>query len=567
MRLASFSVENYRSITKAYRLPLQDLTVLIGPNNEGKSNILRALVRVLEYVSGLDPVLLRDGRVVGSLHRLAYDWKRDFPALRQSAKPGMTVFQLEFALTDSERQEFKAEVGSTITGTLPIEIAVDSTDQPFFRVAKQGPGTVSLSKKAARIARFIAKRLNARYIPAVRTAAHAQQIVDDLVAQSLAGVERDPKYVEALATIAAIQQPILDAVADTIRDSLAAFLPRVKSVRLEISQEDRTRALRQSNKIVVDDGAPTLLQSKGDGMQSLAALSLMRHALVKGAGGRQLVLAVEEPESHLHPKAIHELRAVLTDISKEHQIILTTHCPLFANRVDLGSNIIVTASKATPAKTISDVRKILGVRVSDNLMAAAIVLLVEGEDDRQSLRALLCQSSRKLRDAVAEGVIGFDHCLGATNIAYKASQVRDAICIPHVFVDNDASGKAGAERAEREGLVTTGDLNFAMCPGMPESELEDLYEAGMYTSMVKNTFKVDLANPKFRTKKKWSVRMQDVFKAHGKPWTDRVAFDVKKRIADIVVADPGSALHPARRGSIDGLVLALEQKLEEISLG
>lgn len=43
MRLDSFSVENYRSITQARRISLTENTVLVGPNNEGKSNILRAL--------------------------------------------------------------------------------------------------------------------------------------------------------------------------------------------------------------------------------------------------------------------------------------------------------------------------------------------------------------------------------------------------------------------------------------------------------------------------------------------------------------------------------------------
>jgi putative ATP-dependent endonuclease of the OLD family len=43
MKLISFSVTSYRSITAAYRLPIGQLTILIGSNNEGKLNILRAL--------------------------------------------------------------------------------------------------------------------------------------------------------------------------------------------------------------------------------------------------------------------------------------------------------------------------------------------------------------------------------------------------------------------------------------------------------------------------------------------------------------------------------------------
>lgn len=43
MELVNFSVTNFRSITKAHKVSVSDTTVLIGRNNEGKSNLLRAL--------------------------------------------------------------------------------------------------------------------------------------------------------------------------------------------------------------------------------------------------------------------------------------------------------------------------------------------------------------------------------------------------------------------------------------------------------------------------------------------------------------------------------------------
>jgi putative ATP-dependent endonuclease of OLD family len=43
MKLVQFSATNYRSITSAHRITFKNITVLIGRNNEGKSNLLRAL--------------------------------------------------------------------------------------------------------------------------------------------------------------------------------------------------------------------------------------------------------------------------------------------------------------------------------------------------------------------------------------------------------------------------------------------------------------------------------------------------------------------------------------------
>jgi AAA15 family ATPase/GTPase len=87
MNLVSFTVRNYRSITKAYKLPLGNFSVLVGPNNEGKSNILRAIVTSLYILSDYSDDLtrrrfnrsIRIRRSRTLRERFAYDWETDFP--------------------------------------------------------------------------------------------------------------------------------------------------------------------------------------------------------------------------------------------------------------------------------------------------------------------------------------------------------------------------------------------------------------------------------------------------------------------------------------------------------
>jgi ABC-type cobalamin transport system ATPase subunit len=77
MKLTSISVENYRSITNASKIRLGNTPVLVGPNNEGKSNVLLALVTAMN--------LLPREQYAGKLHegitRLnlgrIYEWTRD----------------------------------------------------------------------------------------------------------------------------------------------------------------------------------------------------------------------------------------------------------------------------------------------------------------------------------------------------------------------------------------------------------------------------------------------------------------------------------------------------------
>jgi len=493
VELVSFSVSNYRSITSAYKLPIRRPTVLIGPNNEGKSNILRALVASLQFLATLGGVRLRNDRITSAIRaRDVYDWSRDFPVSLQSKSPdGETLFDLEFRLSDVEVDQFRADIKSNLNGTLPIQLRFGAGETKLV-VLKQGKGGTTLTNKAQAIARFVARHINFAYIPAVRTATAATQIVNDLVDRELSAVESQPQYTAALKALAELQKPVLAQIATSIKTTLGEFLPNVKAVVVQISEDARYRALRRSCEIVIDDGTATPLDKKGDGVQSLAALSLMKHASHSGSSDRSLVLAIEEPESHLHPRAIHQLREVLDELSGQHQVILTTHCPLFVDRTNLRSNILVNNKKASPAKSVAELRDALGVRASDNLRNAEIAVVVEGEEDRKALLALLPTTSKKIGTALQTGLIAIDTLGGGTNLSYKLSQLRETICTCHSFLDNDRAGRAAADKAEAEGLATPADITHVICPGLDESEFEDMLDESIYSEFIKNKYGASL---------------------------------------------------------------------------
>lgn len=315
---------------------------------------------------------------------------------------------------------------------------------------------------------------------------------------------------------------------------------------------------------MVDDGTPTPLARKEDGVQSLAALSLMRHSSESGALGRQLILAIEEPESHLHPSAIHQLRSVLAEIAGKHQVIMTTHCPLFVDRASVKSNIVVHQNKAIPAKDVRQIRDILGVRASDNLQHAELILLVEGEEDKIALTAILQHHGVALRAALEQRSLSIESLLGGTNLSYKLSQVREALCMSYCFLDHDKSGLIAFKKAEQEGLATLADVTFAMRNGLAESEIEDLYDESLYSKMLQNRYGVSTLAPQFKGNRKWSDRLRDTFKNQGKTWSDFIEMRVKQEVAQLVDANPATALNGHHRGPIDALIAALESKLNTL---
>ncbi len=559
MRLASFSVKKYRSIIDAHRLPMASSTVLIGKNNEGKSNLLSGLSAAMEVVEQLGNVRIVNGRLRGfRLRGDRYKWERDFPVqLQDSDKKAESIFRLRFHLDQKDREEFHKEVGSKISDELPIEIWIGKGD-PFFKVIKQGPGSKLLNNRRERVAGFIGRRVEFTYIPAVRTAQAAISVVRDMVTRALRELEEDPEYAKAVEKIAELQRPVLDQLGGKINESLAEFLPSVKDVRVELDEDTQFHAIHRSIEVIVDDGTPTSLERKGDGVQSLAAIGLLRRT---GSTGRHLILGIEEPESHLHPSAIHRLRGVLRDLAREHQVVLTTHSPVFADRLNVGSNILVDGKRAKPASRIVEIREALGVRASDNLRHAEIVLVVEGISDVRVITALLGAESGRLKAALADHLLVVDCLHGSGKLSFKLSELRTAITEYHCLLDNDDAGRAALEKAQGDGLLQANEFHVTSPPSGADAELEDLLDQAVYEHALQKHLDIQLKGKPWRGKGKWSSRLAGLVRSQGKIWNSSLESTAKEIVASSVEARPTEALHGAGRVPIDRLIEALESRL------
>lgn len=570
MKLVSLTVENFRSIEAARKIPISQITTLIGPNNEGKSNILRALA------IGMNSLVhrrLATSTVAGRRRHLTpssrrrfreshfYNYNSDYPLhLQSTASKKTSNITLEFALSQGEIGEFRSEIGSQLNGTLPIAFSFD--DEGFkVSIAKPGRGHKVLNSKTARIIEFIGRRIHLQYIPAVRTADAAQAIVEDLVADELSKIESDPRYIQALDDIAALQQPVLDALSESITETMKAFLPRIASVRLLVGSHDRNVALRSIPSIFVNDGVDTMLEYKGDGAQSLAAVAIMRHASQTSHHDKEIIIALEEPESHLHPSAIRELRGVLLDLAVRHQVVLSTHNPIFTNREHVESNIIVHKNKAISARSVKDVRTVLGVRMEDNLSSAEVVLLVEGEEDKLAIASILSSRSVRIQKALQAGRIVVEGLNGAGNLTHRSRLYTERLCKVHAFLDDDEAGRQSVQRAVGEGVMTNADVNLSFCDGKKEAELEDLYLDDVYHDIVMHEAGIELHRREPGRQRKWTDRLRSALRSAGKPFDDASILPIKYKVAATARERGWAALHPEKTLPLESLSNSLERKL------
>jgi predicted ATP-dependent endonuclease of OLD family len=565
MELNSFSVTNYRSITDAHKISLSGKTTLIGKNNEGKSNILKGLKTAMRLLNihakptGRIPYIEMK-RYYGNSDDM-YEWNRDFPISYQNRKSGLqTIFRLDFTLNEEDKINFNEKIKSKINGSLSIEIKIGRENSPSVKVLeKRGKGGKTINAKSKQIADFVAENIVFNYIPAIRTDTESMEVVRDMLALRLKSLEEKPEYKSALETIRKIQEPVLEELSNQIKIPLQEFLPNINDVTISIPENTRRLSMRNDFDIIIDDGTATNLAYKGDGVKSLAALGLLKNRQSRTGAS---IIAIEEPESHLHPAAIHQLNEIVNSLALENQVVITTHNPLFVDRENIKSNIIVHEGKATPSKSTKQIRDILGIKASDNLINASYVLIVEGEDDVISLKAILPSLSEKLSRALKSNLLIIEAIGGAGNLPYKLTLLKNTLCVYHCLLDNDSAGKLAYSKAEAENLLSIRNTTFINCNGFKEAEFEDCLNRKIYTRSIFDNFGVELDISRFKSNKKWSDRVKDIFLNNGKPWNDQIEKQIKNTVAECVKNSPIEALNPHMKNSIDALVNALEQLIK-----
>ncbi|WP_312822187.1 AAA family ATPase [Epilithonimonas sp.] len=565
MKILNFSVTNYRSITQAHKIPLTDLTVLIGKNNEGKSNLLKALnvsMNILEYHS--KNVRIRYGGMYSSRNSdNFYNWERDFPIGNRSSRNKSTTFRIEFELETDEIEEFRKTIKSNLNGTLPIEISINSEHTPKVKVIKKGRGAKTLNSKSKAISEYIGKKIYFNYIPAIRTDKESMKVIDNMLSKELETIESKQEYIDAVNTIYELQKPILEKLQINIKDSLREFLPHITAVSIEQLEEKRRIAFRNQFEVFVDDGNKTSLEYKGDGVKSLAALGLLKNITSQDRNIFSLI-AIEEPECHLHPGAIHLLKDAIYNLKRSNQVIVTSHNPLFVNRDNIKNNIIIDNGKVRVTKTIKELRELLGIKASDNLVNASFVLVVEGEEDVIALKSLLPYYSEKLGKAIRNNLLIIDKLGGATNLSYKLSQLSHSLCTYHVLLDNDDEGKKAYQKAEQDNNLKIKDLTLTICNGFNESEFEDILNPAIYKQNLMDKFGVNIDVSEFRGNQKWSNRMRNVFLSQSKPWTDKQKEIIKSEVADCVSMNLQTAIKPNNENVILKLVENLENLISKV---
>lgn len=192
MKLTSLTIKNYRSITEAYKIEIEDYMILIGKNNEGKSNILKAIQLSFNIVKNYS----RISRTY--ISRMEYDFNEDFPIALQKnnrVKNKKTIFKLEFELTDTEYDDFIDKYNVKLTKDFSIKIEITNRSVKLT-IPRKGKTPTYYAKLVKYACDYISDNIFVQYIPAIRVQRDSVEVVDSLIDFELNSIE-DEEYLNA----------------------------------------------------------------------------------------------------------------------------------------------------------------------------------------------------------------------------------------------------------------------------------------------------------------------------------------------------------------------------------
>lgn len=253
-----------------------------------------------------------------------------------------------------------------------------------------------------------------------------------------AGHMKSPELQIALSSV----REVADAIFVSVREQVSQSALDITFPGTELYFQfnaDNQLDLYKSCVLYVDDGFKSLLTDKGSGIQSAVIIGLFSYYTKYVNVATSALLCIEEPELYLHPHARRLISERLTDfIADKNQVIVTTHSAEFLRSGGEDVNVTVLSrgnNGVTNAISVNlkDYSRLLVHEFSSEVFFADKVVICEGFDDFV-VRAVAKEIFPKQLDSMNVSVISVG---GKDNIASVARLVMNLGIKCYLIADFD----------------------------------------------------------------------------------------------------------------------------------
>jgi len=419
MKITKLRIENYRSLDDFSMQGLDDLVILTGENGSGKSNVLEALELFFGTfqpaatitVTGYDDFLWFDRDTSSPIRFTVFvlmdpdEMKKIVPerqglivpvelqSLHEVTQAELVIVR-EIHAAGNGNAEWRT-IGVSLLGT-PLMV-----DGKPSEVLVRAFGTAATTENE----RFI---MAAQYLDSSLHVELSQRLKNRFRVISAARASKGlPAFPEA-----PVRGPDRVSFIPTDMESELRELGRKRDratvKRKHLIRQLMSTVLPEDTELVLAGGETQLVERDIDFRTELTGGGFQAFlALVVAVTRPATIIAIEEPELHLHARFCKKLLRVLQEQSRSNQIFVSSHSPILLDYADLGSiwhiakfNRRTTGTRVTSIPALREAFYALGEKPSA-VLGSDRILWVEGKVD-----ALLLQifADRMGIDLAARGI-------------------------------------------------------------------------------------------------------------------------------------------------------------------
>lgn len=361
------------------------LQLIAGPNNAGKSSLLRLLEAFFSDPSKDDLQRLKP------LHEY---YVRGGPRM-------MSSIQVQFAGLTEEEAEYFAD--ALTNGVFAIKVSCSRAGNINYHASHSSARGREFYERVLESFSFVK-------IPSVRVSETGQGESDQSLVrlyETLEGVlvrsggsrktQLQKDFEEAIAPVETLVHKVLSESVAAVSSELP-FRERELGIKLPDSRY-ALRGMLQQAVITSKDEIEVSIAERGTGFQSAMVLGILRYVASrsKQTAGK-VVFVIEEPEAFLHPQTQRAMAKILREISGDAQLLVTTHSPVLVDSFSVSRIIrlpLIPGGMTYTAKrhdfTEADEGRLTRYCDATNseLVFANAVIIVEGYGDKLMIDFLL----------------------------------------------------------------------------------------------------------------------------------------------------------------------------------
>lgn len=471
MHLSEVTIKNFCSCDSVF-IPLSSFNPVVGYNNSGKSNILRAINWLLRK-SVLPTHTFFNQNVELTVEGIIENVNLQLLPANQQQAVGMYLvsgalkFRRRQAIPNCPIGQIRIDVFNYQTNNwIDNPVGLDNAlailfPEPLYIEAMEDAGED--------VAKFGAKNTIGLLLKHVLSRINANNAV--AVAAINTALAEVSGYLNGQQRMAELSNFEADAT-----NAISSFFPGI-SLHLNFAPPQVDDLFKASTVTLSEvQGSPRPFTSFGHGAQRSAHMALIKlladlTAVAAGNSAGTVVLLIDEPELYLHPQAIELLRESLLQLSNQNfQVIFSTHSPLLIGRAHALQTLMIfkdQSNRTTVRQKINTAaaafaahehhaEAVFSIQSATHLLFSERVLLVEGKTELMLIPQIY-EIARGHSYAHDKGCI----VSGASSSALMPMMriLRAVGFTPKALADLDFIFKV----APGEGLVDAASAEFSAC--------------------------------------------------------------------------------------------------------